>query len=72
MLRFEWDPSKDAANRRKHGVSFEEALSAFYDEFARVIYDPDHSEGEERFILLGMTIRSDCLWSATATARTTR
>lgn len=57
MLRFEWDPAKDAANRRKHGVSFEEALAAFYDEFARIIYDPDHSTEEERFVLLGVTIK---------------
>jgi uncharacterized protein len=61
MLRFEWDPSKDAINRPKHGVSFEEALTAFYDEFARIIYDPDHSEDEDRFILLGMTIESRLL-----------
>ena len=61
MLRFEWDSSKDAVNRRRHGVSFEEALTAFYDEFARIIYDPDHSKDEERFILLGMTIKSRLL-----------
>ncbi len=57
MLRFEWDPSKDASNRRKHGVSFEEAITAFYDEFGRIIYDPDHSGDEDRFILLGMSLR---------------
>jgi uncharacterized DUF497 family protein len=61
MIRFEWDPSKDAINRRKHGVSFEEALTAFYDEFARIIYDPAHSQDEDRFILLGMTIESRLL-----------
>lgn len=52
-LRFEWDPRKDKENQRKHGVSFEEARSVFYDEQARLIHDPDHSEEEERFILLG-------------------
>jgi hypothetical protein len=61
MIRFEWDPSKDAANRRKHGVPFEEAITAFCDEFARIIYDPNHSEDEDRFVLPGMLIRSRML-----------
>jgi uncharacterized DUF497 family protein len=61
MIRFEWDPSKDAANRRKHGVPLEEAITAFYDEFARIIYDPNHSEDEDRFVLLGMSIQSRLL-----------
>jgi len=55
-LRFEWDPRKIRANKAKHGVSFEEARSAFLDENARVIPDSEHSEEEERFILLGMSI----------------
>jgi uncharacterized protein len=55
-LRFEWDPRKSRANKAKHGVSFEEARSAFLDENARVIPDSEHSEEEERFILLGMSI----------------
>ena len=55
MLRFEWDERKAVANERKHGVSFEEARSAFFDERARLIDDPDHSESEERFILLGLS-----------------
>ncbi|MDT0617515.1 BrnT family toxin [Salinisphaera sp. P385] len=55
MLRFEWDASKDAANQRKHGVSFEEAKTVFADEHGRLISDPDHSEDEERFILIGMS-----------------
>jgi uncharacterized DUF497 family protein len=50
-LVFEWDGRKDSANRKKHGVSFEEALSAFLDENARVLPDPEHSEEEERFVL---------------------
>jgi uncharacterized DUF497 family protein len=61
MLRFEWDQAKDEANRRKHGVSFEEAITAFYDEFARIIFDPDHSQDEDRFVLMGMSIRSRLL-----------
>lgn len=55
MLRFEWDDSKDAQNRRKHGISFEEAQTVFFDEKALLIADPDHSEQEERFILLGLS-----------------
>jgi uncharacterized protein len=54
-LRFEWDERKAAANEQKHGVSFEEARSVFFDERARLIDDPDHSEDEERFILLGLS-----------------
>lgn len=54
-LRFEWDDVKAAANAKKHGVSFDEARSAFFDERARLIDDPDHSEDEERFILMGLS-----------------
>ena len=54
-LRFEWDERKAEVNAKKHGVSFEEARSAFFDERARLIDDPDHSEDEERFILLGLS-----------------
>ena len=54
-LHFEWDERKAAANLRKHGVSFEEARSVFYDEHARLIADPDHSEDEDRFVLLGLS-----------------
>ena len=56
-LRFEWDGRKDAENRKKHGVSFDEARTAFFDEYARLIHDPDHSEREDRYILLGMSAR---------------
>jgi uncharacterized DUF497 family protein len=52
---FTWDPRKAAANRRKHGVSFEEAQTVFLDEQALVVEDPDHSETEERFILVGLS-----------------
>jgi hypothetical protein len=54
-LRFEWDDRKDAANRRQHGVSFDEAHTVFFDERAILISDPDHSEDEDRFVLLGLS-----------------
>jgi uncharacterized protein len=54
-LQFEWDPGKDAENQRKHGVSFEEAGTAFADEYALLLDDPDHSAAEDRFILLGLS-----------------
>jgi hypothetical protein len=56
-LLFAWDGEKNQANIKNHGVSFEEAQTAFYDENATVYYDPDHSEDEDRFILLGMSFR---------------
>jgi uncharacterized DUF497 family protein len=54
-LHFEWDERKAAANVKKHDISFEEAKSAFYDERARLIDDPGHSENEDRFVLLGLS-----------------
>jgi hypothetical protein len=54
-LRFGWDEAKNAANQRKHGVSFEEAQSVFYDERALLIEDPDEASGEDRFVLLGLS-----------------
>ncbi len=54
-IRFEWDPAKAAANARKHGVTFEEAQTAFFDDLALVIDDPEHSEAETRFVLLGLS-----------------
>lgn len=56
-FKFEWDPKKDRLNQRRHGISFEEAKTAFYDENGRIITDPDHSNGEERFILLGLSAK---------------
>lgn len=53
FVRIKWDAAKNASNQRKHGVSFEEAQSAFADEQGIVIADPDHSDDEDRFILLG-------------------
>ena len=52
-IEFIWDPKKNSNNKKKHGVSFEEARSAFFDENAISYHDPDHSTEEERFILLG-------------------
>ena len=54
-VRFEWDARKNRANQKKHGVSFEEARTAFFDEHARVIADPEHSDDEYRFVLLGLS-----------------
>jgi uncharacterized DUF497 family protein len=54
-LRFSWDQRKNAANRRKHGVSFEEAMTVFSDESALLLDDPDHSDKEDRFVLLGLS-----------------
>ncbi|HEC03002.1 MAG TPA: BrnT family toxin [Phycisphaerales bacterium] len=56
-LQFIWDNRKNKANTRKHGVSFEEAQTAFYDEQAVVFFDPDHSRGEDRFVLLGISFK---------------
>jgi hypothetical protein len=56
-LRFVWDECKARRNVAKHGVSFDEAVTAFRDENAKVYDDPDHSEGEDRFILLGISVR---------------
>ena len=54
-MRFEWDAEKASINQKKHGVTFEEAQSVFGDYDALRIFDPDHSEDEDRFILLGMS-----------------
>ncbi len=54
-LRIEWDESKNRANVRKHKISFQEAATIFYDERALLLADPDHSEEEDRFILLGLS-----------------
>jgi len=52
-LRFEWDPAKDSLNQANPGVAFEEARTVFFDPRALVIADPDHSQAEERFLILG-------------------
>jgi len=55
MIKFEWDPAKAALNVKKHGVTFEDAQSVFYDELAVQFYDEPHSDGEDRFLMLGMS-----------------
>ncbi|HMM76459.1 MAG TPA: BrnT family toxin [Gammaproteobacteria bacterium] len=52
-ITFQWDPRKSRANLAKHGISFEEAKTAFYDEAALLISDPEHSESEDRFLMIG-------------------
>ncbi len=56
-LRFSWDNKKSNANKKKHGISFEEAQNIFFDENAVEFFDPDHSESENRFIMLGLSYR---------------
>ena len=54
-MRFEWDPTKAAANLRKHKVSFEAAQSVFFDELAVQFFDEEHADAEDRFLMLGMS-----------------
>lgn len=54
-IKFSWDKNKAEINQSKHGVSFDEAKTVFYDDNALLIDDPEHSEDEERFIILGMS-----------------
>ena len=54
-IQFEWDSAKASANLRKHGVAFEEAETVFSDDLALLIDDPDHSDEEDRFVLLGLS-----------------
>ena len=61
MLLFEWDPDKAKKNLRTHGISFDEASTAFRDTLSLVIYDPLHSEEEDRFILIGNSHRNRLL-----------
>lgn len=60
-LKFEWDNNKAIINIKKHKISFNEAKTIFYDENAKLIYDPDHSENEERFILIGLSSKLNLL-----------
>jgi len=60
-IEFSWDDDKAASNVRKHGVSFLEAATAFLDEFAEMNGDPDHSEDENRFLLLATSVRQRIL-----------
>ena len=61
MIRLEWNKAKAASNLRKHGISFEEAQTVFLDEFAVQFFDTEHSEAEERFLLLGMSSGTNLL-----------
>ena len=54
-IQFECDASKASINQKKHGISFDEAKTVFYDENAVIIHDPEHSDDEERFVLLGIS-----------------
>ena len=54
-LKFEWDKRKENTNKKKHGISFDDARTVFYDENAIQFHDPDHSSEEDRFILLGVS-----------------
>lgn len=60
-ITFIWDPKKNSLNQEKHHISFDEAKTCFYDEAALLIYDPDHSVEEDRFILLGLSSESKLL-----------
>lgn len=55
IFTFDWDPDKNEINKRKHGISFETAREVFFDEAAIIFDDPEHSIGEERFLIIGMT-----------------
>jgi uncharacterized protein len=55
MIKFEWNATKAISNKKKHGVSFEEAQSVFYDEFSMQFFDDDNTESEERFLMLGFS-----------------
>ncbi len=61
MIKFEWEESKAVTNLKKHGISFEEAKSVFFDEYAVQFYDEEHSEQEDRFIMLGISNQSRIL-----------
>jgi len=54
-VQFEWDPKKARQNIKKHGVSFDEAVTAFYDPLSATFVDPDHSVGEQRYITIGFS-----------------
>ena len=60
-LRFDWDENKNLSNQKKHNVSFEEAATVFLDEDGLLIPDPDHSDYEERFVLLGTSRKANLL-----------
>lgn len=61
MIKFEWDAVKATLNQKKHDVSFEEAQSVFYDEFAVQFFNEDNSKAEDRFLMLGFSDRARLL-----------
>ena len=61
MIKFEWDENKNRTNQSKHGISFTEAQTVFYDDEALLIDDPEHSKEEERFIILGLSNKANLL-----------
>lgn len=61
MLKFEWDDIKNQSNIKKHGISFEEATSVFNDDEALILTDEDHSQKEDRFILIGFSYKANLL-----------
>ena len=60
-MRFEWDPKKAKRNLRKHAVSFDEAVTVFYDPLSATFDDPDHSFGEHRYVTIGFSSRDRLL-----------
>ena len=60
-MQFEWDPEKAASNARKHGVTFEEAQTVFQDDLFVTFEDPDHSQDENRFLILGQSTKKNLL-----------
>ena len=61
MIKFEWDENKNLINQAKHGVSFQESISVFYDDDALLLYDPDHSDYEDRFLIIGLSFKANML-----------
>ena len=61
IINFEWDENKNTINKKKHGISFEEAKTVFYDDNALMISDTKHSEQEDRFLLLGTSFNANLL-----------
>ena len=61
MIRFEWDDKKNVLNIMKHGIDFHEAVTVFLDEDGLIINDPEHSEKEERFIIIGVSNKGNIL-----------
>jgi len=60
-ITFEWDARKESINKKKHGVSFDEAKTVFFDEQAKVIHDSEHSEDEDRVVILGLSASTKIL-----------